>query len=85
MEAMACGVPVVGSNSGEIPQVIGDAGLIVPEADPRALCGAITTLLGDNRLRMDLAARGRRRVLDCYTHRHIAEQTVAAYAAALKG
>jgi glycosyltransferase involved in cell wall biosynthesis len=37
VEAMAAGVPVVGSSSGAIPEVIGDAGLVVPERDPRAL------------------------------------------------
>jgi glycosyltransferase involved in cell wall biosynthesis len=83
MEAMACGVPVVGSNSGEIPNVIGEAGLVVPEADPRALRRAIERLLGDANLRCELAQRGRRRVLDCYTHARIAEQTVAAYQAAV--
>ena len=37
IEAMACGVPVVGSRSGEIPAVIGEAGLLVPEGDAAAL------------------------------------------------
>jgi glycosyltransferase involved in cell wall biosynthesis len=83
MEAMACGIPVVGSNSGEIPNVIGDAGLAVPENDPSALRGAIERLLEDAQLRRELAQRGRQRVLECYTHARIAEQTVAAYRAAV--
>ena len=36
-EAMACAIPVVGSDSGEIPHVIGDAGLVTPEGDAAAL------------------------------------------------
>jgi glycosyltransferase involved in cell wall biosynthesis len=83
MEAMACGVPVVGSTSAEIPNVVGNAGLVVPEGDPSALRAAIERLLGDSALRADLARRGRARVLDCYTHGRIAEQTVAAYRSAL--
>jgi glycosyltransferase involved in cell wall biosynthesis len=83
MEAMACGVPVIGSDSGEIPNVIGDAGLIVPEADPVALCAALSRLLGDAALRAECARRGRARVLDRFTHRRIAEATVAAYRTAL--
>jgi glycosyltransferase involved in cell wall biosynthesis len=83
MEAMACGVPVVGSASAEIPNVIGDGGLVVPEGDPVALCGAIARLLADSDLRQDLARRGRARALACYTHQRIAEQTVAAYRSAL--
>jgi glycosyltransferase involved in cell wall biosynthesis len=79
MEAMACGVPVVGSASAEIPNVVGDAGLVVPEGDPVALREAIARLLSDAELRRDLARRGRARVLACYTHRRIAEQTAAAY------
>jgi glycosyltransferase involved in cell wall biosynthesis len=83
MEAMACGVPVVGSASAEIPNVVGDAGLIVPEGDAGALREAIARLLGDAELRQELGRRGRARVLECYTNRRIAEQTVSAYHAAL--
>ena len=79
MEAMACGVPVIGSNSAEIPHVMGGAGLIVPEGDPVALRAAIRRVLGDAALHRDLAVRGRQRVLECYTHARIAEQTVTAY------
>jgi glycosyltransferase involved in cell wall biosynthesis len=79
MEAMACGVPVVGSDSAEIPNVIGAAGIVVPEADPVALREAIAGLLADRVLRQELAERSRARVLGCYTHRRIAEKTVAAY------
>lgn len=83
MEAMACGVPVVGAGSGEIPRVVGDAGLVVPEGDPRSLCEALAQVLGDPELRRDMAVRGRQRVLERYTHRRIAEHTVAAYRAAI--
>jgi glycosyltransferase involved in cell wall biosynthesis len=83
MEAMACGVPVIGSDSAEIPNVIGDAGLIVPEGDPLALRLALGRVLADPALRQELARRGRARVLDHYTHSRIAERTVAAYQATL--
>jgi len=83
MEAMACGVPVVGSDSGELPGVIGDAGLIVPEADSRALCAALGRLLGDAALRAAYGQRGRARVVERFTHQRIAEQTVAVYRQAL--
>jgi glycosyltransferase involved in cell wall biosynthesis len=83
MEAMACGVAVVGSASAEIPNVIGDAGLLVPEGDPTALRDAIARLLADRQLRAELGRRGRERVLGCYTNQRIAEQTVDAYRQAL--
>ena len=83
VEAMACGVPVIGSTCGEIPSVIGDAGIIVPEGDATALREALTRTLHDPCLRADLANRGRERVLALYTHRRIAEQTVAVYRSAL--
>src|SRR5438552_785079 len=54
MEAMACGVPVVGSNSGEIAHVIGDAGLLFPEGDVPALAGCLRRLRDDAELRRDL-------------------------------
>jgi glycosyltransferase involved in cell wall biosynthesis len=83
MEAMACGVPVIGSASAEIPNVVGDAGLVVPEADPNALRDALARVLSDRDLRDDLGRRGRARVLACYTNQKIAEQTTAAYRQAL--
>ena len=46
IEAMACGVPVVASRSGEIPHVVGDAGLLVDEADVALWTAAIDRLLG---------------------------------------
>src|SRR5690606_2150032 len=64
IEAMACGVPVIGSRSGEIPRVIGEAGLLVAEGDERGLTEAIRALSGEAELRTGLGARGRARVLD---------------------
>ena len=79
VEAMACGVPVVGSDSGEIPNVIGDAGLVFPEGDVGALRGALARLQSDSDLRADLARRGRERVLAHYTQAQIARATVEVY------
>jgi glycosyltransferase involved in cell wall biosynthesis len=61
VEAMACGVPVIGSDSGEIPYVIGDAGLVVPEGDVRRWVDAIGSILREHGLRDRLRARGRAR------------------------
>lgn len=79
VEAMACGVPVIGSNSGEIPHVIGDAGLIIPEEDIDALQKALIQLMQDETLYQDLSRRGRERVLARYTQAQIAAETVAIY------
>jgi glycosyltransferase involved in cell wall biosynthesis len=83
MEAMACGVAVVGSTSGEIPNVIGTAGLVVPEGDVAALREAMARLLADGQARAEFGRRGRLRVLDYYTNERIAAQTVGVYSAAL--
>jgi glycosyltransferase involved in cell wall biosynthesis len=64
IEAMACGVPVVATRSGEIPYVVHDAGLLVEEDDEQALADAITRLLDDEGLRGLLAERALRRVRD---------------------
>jgi glycosyltransferase involved in cell wall biosynthesis len=85
IETMACGVPVVGSDSGEIPHVIGDAGLVTPEGDVDALGAALRRLHDDAALRADLGCRGRERVLQHFTHRRIAEATVRSYETALGG
>jgi glycosyltransferase involved in cell wall biosynthesis len=79
IEAMACGVPVVGSDCGEIPNVVGDAGLIFPEGNAEALRECLTRLMRDPDLRADLARRGRERVLAHFTQAQVAAQTVAVY------
>jgi glycosyltransferase involved in cell wall biosynthesis len=58
IEAMACGVPVIASTSGEIPYVVGDVGVLVPEGDPETWRQAIEDLLADPGRRADLSARG---------------------------
>jgi glycosyltransferase involved in cell wall biosynthesis len=79
IEAMACGVPVVGSDCGEIPNVIGDAGLVFPEDDAEALRECLMRLMRDPNLWSGLARRGRQRVLNQFTQRKIAAQTVSVY------
>lgn len=85
IEAMACGVAVVGARSGEIPHVIGDAGVLVPEGDADALRRALLALRDDPASRARLAARGRARVLERFTHARIVADTVRFYHALLSG
>jgi glycosyltransferase involved in cell wall biosynthesis len=85
VEAMACGVPVVGSDSGEIPHVIGDAGLIVPEGDVDALSSALVRLHDDPELCAELGRRGRERVMACFTNARVAELTYRACQLAREG
>jgi len=79
VEAMACSVAVVGSATGEIPHVIGDAGIVFPENDVEALRAALARLIHDPAWRQDLGARGRARVLAQYTQQHVAQQTIQVY------
>jgi glycosyltransferase involved in cell wall biosynthesis len=81
VEAMMSGVAVVGSDSAAIPDVIGDAGLIVPEGDARALNDALHRLQSDAALHSEMIGRGRAHALAHYTHEQIAEQTVGVYQA----
>jgi glycosyltransferase involved in cell wall biosynthesis len=62
LEAMAAGVPVVASAVGGVPEIVGDAGLLVPPEDPDALAAAIDRLLADGPLRCRLGTAGRDRV-----------------------
>jgi glycosyltransferase involved in cell wall biosynthesis len=66
-EAMAWGVPVIGSNSGAIPETIGQAGVIVPEGDVPALARAISGMVGDPKVHRRQAAWGRKRFQEHYS------------------
>lgn len=75
IEAMALGIPVIGSRSGAIPDVIGDGGLIFEEGDARALHREITRLIDDPDLQGTLSKRGRRRAETEFAWPTIARQT----------
>ncbi len=79
VEAMAAGVPVVGSDAGRIPDTIGDAGLIFPEGDAGRLRETLSALRGQPTRRDDLRERGLARVQDCYSHDVLMGRTVQFY------
>ena len=79
VEAMACGVPIVASDSGEIPHVVADAGLIFPEGNVVLLAEALERLQSNDQLRNLLIARGLKRVLAEYTDEAIANRTLEIY------
>lgn len=77
LEAMACGTPVIASNRSSLPEVVGDAGLLVPP-QPVALADAIQRLLDDRVLRDRLRERGLARAQD-FSWQHTARQTLQVY------
>jgi glycosyltransferase involved in cell wall biosynthesis len=88
VEAMACGVPVVATTGGALPEVVGndgETGLLVAPNDPGALAGAIGRLLDDPELRACLGAAGRERVLTRFTWAVTAKGTAACYEAMMAG
>jgi glycosyltransferase involved in cell wall biosynthesis len=76
IEAMGCQVPVVGSDAGAIPEVIGEAGLIFPSKSVEALRESLRALAQSPGERRRLGEAGRARVLERFTHRMIAQQTL---------
>ena len=82
-EAMACGVPVISTSGGALPEVVGNAGVLVPPADSEALRRAIVALLDDPQRQRQLAEAGLARVRHSLTWRHAAEKTVQVYREAI--
>ncbi|TMD54686.1 MAG: glycosyltransferase family 4 protein [Chloroflexi bacterium] len=88
VEAMACAVPLVTTTGGALPEVVGkdgEAALLVPPGDARALATAINRVLEDASLGRRLGTAGRRRVLDRFSWRRTAELTADQYRGVLSG
>ncbi len=83
VEAMACGVPTVVSDAGELPAVVGSAARVVPAGRPDELADALRELGRDSGLRGSLGAAGRAHVLERYAHDRIARATADFYRAVL--
>ena len=84
VEAMACEKPVVATTVGSIPEVVGDAGLLVPAMDSQALGEALQKLLNDEQLRRTLGTRGRKRAQRIYSKEQMVARTLEVYHAYLR-
>ena len=83
-EAMACGTPVVSTTAGALPEIIGDAGILVSPADTKALAEAISALVASPDKRKHLSEMGRKRIVQMFNWRNTAKDTADVYAEAIK-
>ena len=79
IEAMACQVPVIGSDSGEIPNVVGQAGFVFPEGDVTALSDRLSRLMNDRDFAQELGQQGYQRAIAKYTNRALAKELLEFY------
>lgn len=84
LEAMQCGLPVIASNTSSLPEVVGDAGILVDPQDKDQICQAMMTLLADRAIHAEYAQKGLARAAGFSWHR-CAEQTVSGYHRAWNG
>ena len=82
-EAMSCGIPLVSTNGGSLPEVVGDAGITVNHSDPLSLYQGIKELLDDEEKRLVYGKMGRERVLDKFTWERAARELVDVYKEAI--
>ncbi|HEY3877371.1 MAG TPA: glycosyltransferase family 4 protein [Trebonia sp.] len=85
VEHMASGTPLVASRAGALPEVTGDAALLVPPGDPEELAAALRTLFDDAGVRAQLAARGLARVRERFAWPAVAAATEALYQQVISG
>lgn len=79
IEAMGCKVAVIGSDSGEIPNVIRDVGLTFPEGDAQKLSSCLQELMENTEFRANLARRGYEKAMKQYTNKALAQELLAFY------
>ena len=83
-EAMASGTPVVVTDGGALPEVVGDAGVVVPRANADALTEAIGALLDDAPRRAELGEKGRVRAAEMYHWDRVAERYESVFLSAIE-
>jgi len=76
MHAMAHGIPVIGSRNGILPELLGDAGVLVPPDDVEQLAAALDTMVHDRAGREAIGTAGRRRAQEEFSHSAVAERTL---------
>jgi glycosyltransferase involved in cell wall biosynthesis len=84
LEAMACGTPVIVSNTSSLPEVVGEAGLLVAPRDPDEWASALLGLTRDSDLRADMASRGLARAQE-FSWARMARETIQVYRDVLSG
>ncbi len=78
-EAMACGTPVIATTGGALPEVVGDAGMLVPPANAEALAAAIRQLLNDKQTQQQMSEAGKKRVKEQFNWQQAARRTLDVY------
>lgn len=84
-EAMACGVPLISTNGGALPEVVGDAGIQVPIRDSEAIALAIAALFRNPEQREQLAVAGRQRIVERFSWKKAAQELTDYYREVLEG
>ena len=82
-EAMSCGAPLVSTTAGALPEVIGDAGILIPPADSAALSAAIAQLMESPAKRAEYSILGRKRILEKFNWSNAARLTAEVYSEAI--
>jgi glycosyltransferase involved in cell wall biosynthesis len=80
---MACGIPVISTNGGALAEVVGDAGIVVPPADSKALEKAILSLLDNPERCCELSEAGYNRVHQYFTWERTAQRVIKVYREAI--
>jgi len=83
-EAMACGAPLVSTTAGALPEVVGDAGILIPPADSAALTAAIAGLMEDPAKRAEYSVLGRKRIVEKFNWSNAARLTAEVYSQAIE-
>jgi len=78
-EAMACGTPVIATTGGALPEVVGDAGILVPPGSVDALAAAIKQLLNDKQAQQRMSEAGKKRVREKFNWEQAARKTLKVY------